>query len=87
MQVNDSNVDIVCLQEVLRADIQREIYESLLVTYPYIHSAVNFSAPFNVQPQPAACNQTELQLFGACFQTQCPFTDREALIACLPARY
>ena len=85
LQIRDSSdVDILCLQEIFRVDIQQEIYESLLAAYPYIHSAVNLSAP--LQPQPA-CAETELQQYDACVQMECPLTDPTALLVCVAARY
>ena len=86
LQIRDSDVDILCLQEAIRVDIQREIYESLLATYPYILSAVDLSAPFSMYPQPA-CAVADLQLYGACIQTECPLTDLEALLVCFAIRY
>lgn len=68
--MNNSDVDILCLQEVYFADTQRQIYRSLRHKYPYAVSALDLSVE-DVNTQMPACSVQEGTVFQQCVHTQC----------------
>lgn len=78
-------MDIICLQEVLTADIQWEIYRSLKDKYPYILSALDLT--IEGESLERACTLQELQQVGFCVQTQCAGLSGQELIGCSSLRY
>lgn len=84
LQINNSDVDIICLQEVLFADIQRQIYRGLKDKYPYILSALDLSAE-GESPE-RACALEEVQQVLGCSQAQCPGLTGVELAGCFALR-
>lgn len=81
IQIEESDVDILCLQEIFYGDIQRQIYADLSQTYPYILSNLDFSAEFNTN---GACTLSEIQQMSECIAAQCSsFTDPTEQFACI----
>ena len=79
LQINDSDVDIFCLQEVFFADIQRQIYRALKERYPYILSATDLT--LESESPERACEPQELFGVFTCVQTLCAgLPDNEASI-------
>ena len=74
----------MCLQGVMFADIQRQIYQDLRDTYPYIHSAVDFSADYDVETP--ACTQGQVEQFAACIKEKCPSTEQGFTLSCIPSK-
>ena len=73
--MKDSGVDIFCLQRILYVDIQRQIYQGLRQTYPYVYSGVDFSSEFDKEKP--ACTQSDMQRFGACVKENCTSADED----------
>ena len=71
-------MDILCVQGIGFADLQRQIYQGLRQTYPYIYSILDFAAEFNAQRP--ACTNDEVRQFGTCVQ-QNGCTDLECLVS------
>lgn len=87
LQIDSSDVDIFCLQEIFDTGIQRQIYAALKNKYPYSLSALNLSA--EGESAERACSLEQLQQVGVCAQTQCPNLPPAggAFAACVALRY
>ena len=77
-------MDIMCLQGVTFGDAQRQIHQDLRDTYPYIHSAVDFSADYDVETP--ACTLTQVDQFAACIEENCPSTEQGFSLSCIASR-
>ena len=68
--MEESDVDIMCLQSVQFADTQRQIYQGLNHVYPYAYSGVDlFSAEFDMQTP--ACTQNQVMTMVSCIEEKC----------------
>ena len=85
LQIDSSGVDIICLQEILTANIQREIYRALKDEYPYILSALNLT--IEGESLEMACDLEELQQVGLCVGMQCGGLTGLELVGCTSLRY
>ena len=65
-------------------DVQRQIYQDLKDTYPYIHSAVDFSADYDAETP--ACTQTQVDEFVACIKKKCTSTEKGFSLSCIASR-
>ena len=91
IQIKDSDVDIFCLQGLFLTDIQRQIYQSLRPTYPYIYSTVDFSAEMNLAAEmnleKTPCTPNDLTLLEDCIEEKCPSTEKGVPMTCISLRY
>ena len=78
-------MDFLCLQRVVLVDIQRQIYQGLRDTYPYIFSAVDLRAEVDLEEP--ACTESDLLELRACIQRECAPTDEGIPLTCIPERY
>lgn len=77
-------MDIWCLQEVLFADVQQQIYQNLSQAYPHIYSNLRFEDEFDSET--LACTPDQLQQFEVCAQSNCPIMDPRQFQACVVLR-
>ena len=70
LQIRDSNLDVVCLQEVWKASIQRQIYGGLSNLYPYFVSQIDLRTPGS-NSTAAACSLSELTGVVVCNDMNC----------------
>lgn len=81
LQIRNSDIDILCLQEVYFADVQRQIYRALQDTYPYIFTAADLTADDSDPTR--ACTLSELLTIGICLITHCAGLERVEMFACI----
>ena len=62
-------MDVICLQEVWRTDIQRLIFSELRDLYPHTISQINLTTPKS--PPAAACRGDQIQAYAGCLQQNC----------------
>ena len=74
-----SDVDIFCLQEVWRGNVQRRLRKELKAYYPYALSAIDLDTqPDNSGP---ACTSDEVNIAFTCQEQNCPgLSGREQLL-------
>lgn len=65
----ESNLDVVCLQEVWRTDLQRQIFSDLRDMYPHHVSHIDLTSN-NVAMTPV-CSLQDVSNFGDCFSSNC----------------
>jgi hypothetical protein len=78
-------VDIICLQEVLLANLQRQIYRAVKDEYPYILSALDLTV--EEESPERACAVGEVEQVDQCSQVQCPGLTGSMLFGCFSIRY
>ena len=75
-----SDVDIFCLQEVWRGNVQRRLRKELKAYYPYALSAIDLDTqPDNSGP---ACTSDEVNIAFTCQQENCPGLFGPELVVC-----
>lgn len=85
-QIIQSDVDILCLQEVWTADVQRKIRRDLKPFYPYALSAIDLDMP-PADTTPLTCPQDGLQEFFNCRALRCAEQTGFAFVICGILRY
>ena len=81
----ESDVDIFCLQEVWRGNVQRRLRKELKAYYPYALSAIDLDTqPDNSGP---ACTSDEVNIVFTCQEQNCPGLSGPELVVCSIARY
>ncbi len=63
LQIRQSNLDVICLQEVWRTDIQRLIAQSVKPTYPYSISLIDLDKPSTSM---FTCSRAEVLSYHNC---------------------
>lgn len=83
LQIRNSRLDVICLQEIWKSSTQRQIFSELRDLYPHAVSNVDLVTE-NTETTPVACTLFEVLSYGDCITSNC--TTSEADIDC-PVRH
>ena len=78
-------MDILCLQEVFPANLQRRIYRALKNKYPYILSALDLTV--EEESSERACSVAQVSQVDVCARQHCSGLEGEQYSICFQGRY